>query len=59
MGILKNLKEIVSLAFLQNDFVKEFNNEILPKKNYQKETAENTAKILEELKRHKEKTRNS
>lgn len=49
MSILKSISEIFKLAFADNGFVKSFSNVINPPKNYQKEIAENLAKIKSEL----------
>lgn len=49
MAILKNLTDVVKVPFEDNSFLKAFGEAINPKRNYQKEMAENLKKIKEEL----------
>lgn len=51
MGILKNIGEVFKQTFLDNEFAKSFKDAYKPPKNYQKEIAENTRKILEAQKK--------
>lgn len=53
MSILKKIGEIFKPTFKDNPFVKAFMKEVDPPKDNQKEIAENTKAILEELKKGK------
>ena len=51
MGILKHIGEVFKQTFLDNEFAKAFKDSYSPPKNYQKEIAQNTRKILEAQKK--------
>lgn len=56
MGILKHIGEIFKQTFLSNEFAKSFKDSYNPPKNYEKEIAENTRKILEAQKQGRDRS---